>query len=422
MNPAPALATKAAGLDRLARGAERALRIVADPRVGLGLLLVAAAWNAAAAALPGGGALLDSSAYLVLLGAILLSGLAAVAVRWPAAWREWRRPAALRPGGGTLEVVVPTVAPLAEPARADLAAALGHAGYRVRHAGSGARWTLTGVRRGWSRFAAIGSHAALVLLVVGAAIGAAFGSETTFSLLPGDQALLDSARPGFTDALRLERFDAAFGADGRPRRLDTTVTFLRDGQPVSRQVLQVNHPGSFGGYLVHGWTYGPAVRLHVTTLGGRVLLAGAVPLDGTRDGLPSAFVELPAAAATLGLSLVDPAANLLEIAAATSAGRQDAARFRPGDERRVGDLVVRLDGFEAYVTFLARRDPGMALLFAGAALLTACLAVSFWLPRRRITLRAEDGVLRLLLRGERFDRLVARDLEPLRTIITDAVG
>ena len=95
-----------------------------------------------------------------------------------------------------------------------------------------------------------------------------------------------------------------------------------------------------------------------------------------------------------------------------------------------GELLVidatifgrRLDGFEAYVTFLARRDPGMALLFAGAALLSACLAVSFWLPRRRITLRAEDGVLRLLLRGERFDPLVARDLEPLRTIITDAVG
>ncbi len=421
MNPAPALATTATGLDRLARVAERALRIGADPRVGLGLLLVAAAWNAAAAAVPGGGALLDSSAYLVLLGAILLSGLAAVAVRWPAAWREWRRPSALRPGGGTLEVVVSCAAPLAEPARANLAAALGHAGYRIRRSGSGARWTLAGVRRGWSRFAAIGSHAALVLLVVGAAIGAAFGSETTFSLVPGDQALLDSARPGFTDAVRLERFDAEFGSDGRPRRLDTEVTFLRDGQPISRQVLQVNRPGSFGGYLVHGWTYGPAVRLHVTTLGGRVLLAGGVPLDGTRDGLPSAFVELPAAAATLGLSLVDPAANLLEIAAATGAGRQDAARFRPGDERRVGDLIVRLDGFEAYVTFLARRDPGMALLFAGAALLSACLAVSFWLPRRRMTLRAEDGALRLLLRGERFDRLVARDLQRLGTIIGDAV-
>jgi len=82
---------------------------------------------------------------------------------------------------------------------------------------------------------------------------------------------------------------------------------------------------------------------------------------------------------------------------------------------------VRLDGFEAYVTFLARRDPGMALLYVGAAMLSACLAISFWLPRRRISLRVEDGALRLLLRGERFDRLVAGDLERLRTIIREAV-
>jgi cytochrome c biogenesis protein len=419
MNPAPAIATTPAGLDRLARAAERALRLAADPRVGLALLLVAGAWNAVAAALPGGGALLDSIPYLVLLGAILLSGLAAVAVRTPAAWREWRRPAALRGSEEALHAQVPLAAPLTDQLRAELAVTLRRAGYRIRAQGAGDRWSLAGVRRGWSRFAALGSHAALVLLVLGAAIGAAFGSETTFSLLPGDQALLDSARPGFTDSLRLERFDAKFGTDGRPLRLDTAVTFLRGGVPVSSQLLQVNRPGWFGGYLVHGWTYGPAVRLHVTALGGRVLLAGALPLDGERDGLPSAFAELPAAGTTLGVTLIDPPSNMVEVAAATAAGRQDAARLRPGDEQRVGGVIVRLDGFDAYVTFLSRRDPGMVLLFGGAGLLSICLAISFWLPRRRLSLRPEGEALRLALRGERFDRPEG-ELERLRKIIQGA--
>ena len=420
MNPAPAVAIRPAALDRLARASERALRVAADPRLGLALLLVAAAWNAAAAAMRGGGALLDSVPYLMLLGAILLSGLAAVAVRAPSAWREWRRPGALRAGEETLQGRVPFARPLTDELRVELAATLRRAGYRVRSHGAGNRWTLAGVRRGWSRFAALGSHAALVLLVLGAAIGAAFGGETTFSLLPGDQALLGPARPGFTDSVRLERFDAKFGPDGRPQRLDAAVTFLRAGEPVSRQLVQVNRPGSFGGYLVHGWTYGPAVRLRVTTLGGRVLLAGAVPLDGERDGLPSAFADLPTAETTLGVTLVDAASNLVEIAAATAAGRQDADRLRPGDERRVGDVVVRLDGFDAYVTFLARRDPGMALLFAGAGLLSLCLAISFWLPRRRFGLRQEGETLRLALRGERFDRPEG-ELERLRKMIEEAV-
>ncbi|MDQ2934505.1 MAG: hypothetical protein M3R49_05900, partial [Chloroflexota bacterium] len=94
MDPAPAVAIRPAALDRLARATERALRVTADPRVGLVLLLGAAVWNAAAAAVQGGGALLDTIPYLLLLGAILLSGLAAVAVRAPSAWREWRRPGA----------------------------------------------------------------------------------------------------------------------------------------------------------------------------------------------------------------------------------------------------------------------------------------------------------------------------------------
>ena len=420
MNPAPALATRPIGLDRLTRPAERALRLLGDPRTGLALLLVAAVWNAAAAALPRGDTLVDSVPYLLLLGAILLSGLAAVAVRAPAAWREWRRPAPVRDGRGALTFRVPLAGELGDDFRAELALRLRRAGYRVRSLGRGDRWSLVGVRRGWSRFAALGSHAALVLLVVGAAVGAAFGSETTFSLLPGDQALLEAARPGFTDSLRLDRFDAAFGTDGRPLRLDTTVTFLRAGQPISSQLLRVNQPGSFSGYLVHGWTYGPAVRLHVTSLGGRVLLAGAEPLDGVRDGLPSAFIGLPAAATTLGVTLVDAASNVVEVAAATSAGRQDAAFLHAGEERRVGDVIVRLDGFDAYVTFLARRDPGMALLFGSAALLSICLAVSFWLPRRRISLRLDGQALRLSLRGERFDR-PAGELARLRGILEGAL-
>jgi cytochrome c biogenesis protein len=311
-------------------------------------------------------------------------------------------------------------APLDEPARRRLEAALRDAGYRVRTTGSSARWALHGTRRGWSRFAGIGTHLAISLVVVGAAVGAAFGSETTFSLLPGDQAFLDVPRPGFTDAVRLERLDAEFGTDGRPSRLDTQVTFLRDGQPMRSETLQVNRPGDFGGYLVHGWTYGPAASLRVETLGGRPLVDADIPLDAERGGRPFAFVEVPAAELTLGVQLADADANRISLTAAGPSGVVDVATVAPGEEARLGDIVVRLDGFAAYVTFLSRRDPGAPILFAGAGLLTAGLAVGLWLPRRRLTLRRAGGALRVALRGERFDRLggelerVVRRLEAAR--------
>lgn len=388
--------------ERLARGAERVLRLLGDARAGLILLLLTGLANAAAAFLPGGPLMLDAWPYAVLLAAVALTGVAAVAVRAPAAWREWRHPGAVQAGTGALAATIAAAPP------AELAHRLGVAGYRTRLEEGRGRWAIHGVRRGASRFAGLISHLALVVVVLGAAIGAAFGSETTFSLLPGQQALLDDPRAGFSAAVRLDSFDAEFGADDRPRRLDTTVTFLDGGEPARTSVLRVNEPGEFAGYLVHPWTYGPAVRLRVTSLGGDTLLDGAVPLDEVRDGQPVGAAELPTQGVTLGLAVTDADANELGVSVVGASGLVDAGRVRPGERVRVGDLQVELTGFDAWVTFMSRRDPGLLVLFGGATALCASLAVAFWLPRRRVTLRPvpATGAIELVLRGERFDRPV----------------
>ena len=384
--------------DRLASVAERVLRQLGDARVGLGLLLMTGLANVLAALLPEGPRRLDGLPYALLLGALALSAVAAVAVRVPATWREWRRPGPVT-GGGALQARV-AARPLDE-----VEALLREAGYRTR-SGHGRRAgpsSVHGVRRGWSRFAAQASHLGLVVVVLGAAIGAAFGSETTFSLLTGDQALLDAPEPGFSSAVRLDGLDAAFGTDGRPSRLDTEVTFLRDGAVVETRVLRVNEPGSFDGYLVHPWTYGPAARIRIATLGGATLLDAPIPFDAERDGRPVGAVELPSAGVSVGLVLADSATNALGLSVVGPDGLTDTARLQPGAEARVGDLVVTFDRFDAWVTLMSRRDPGLGILFAGAALLCGSLAIGFWLPRRRVTVRPAGTGLAVILRGERFD-------------------
>lgn len=384
--------------DRFSRAAERLLRALGDARTGLLLLLLTGAVNLVAALLPAGLGVLDGWPYAILLGALALSGVAAVAVRAPAAWREWRRPAAVRSGPGALVRSVPSRPP------DDVAALLRAAGYRVRLERARGSWAVHAVRRGWARFATHVTHLAVVVVVLGAAIGAAFGSETSFSLFPGDQALLEAPRSGFSSAIRLESFDAEFATDGRPHRLDASVTFLRGGTPVDDAVIRVNEPGSFDGYLVHPWTYGPAARIRVTTLDRAALLDATVPLDAERDGRPVGAAELPTAGVTLGLVLADAATNELGVSVIAADGPVGSVQLRPGEETRVGDLLIRLEQFDAWVTFLSRRDPGLGILFGGAGLLCASLAVAFWLPRRRLTIRPVSGELELVLRGERFDR------------------
>jgi cytochrome c biogenesis protein len=398
VNPGRAAIAAAPAGERLARSAERLLRTVGDSRTGIGLLILTGLANLLAALLPDGPRLLEGPAYAAVLGALALSGVAAVAVRAPVAWREWRRPSLVTAGAGAISLELPGRSPT------EVSDALRGAGYRLRSEGAGSRWAVHGARRGWSRFAGLISHLAILVVVLGAAIGAAFGSETTFSLLPGDQALLDAPRAGFASAVRLDRLDAEFGPDGRPRTLDTRVTFLRDGEPVRTQVLRVNEPGDFDGYLVHAWTYGPAVRLRISTLGGAVLLDAPIPLDEVRDGAPVGATDLPTAGVSVGLALTDATSSELGVSVVGPDGLVDTARLLPGDTTRVGNLEISLGGFEAWVTLLSRRDPGLPVLFGGAAALSGSLAIGFWLPRRRVSVRPRGGSLELVLRGERFDR------------------
>jgi cytochrome c biogenesis protein len=386
------------------RTADRFLGLAGDVRLGVALLAVAAGVNALAAALPQGASIAGGLPYRALLGLVALTGVAGVAIRAPAAWREWRHPMPLTDSPAVAAATMPLPAEEAGAVLEQSVRRLAAAGYRVAQRGTGARPVVTAVQRGWSPFAGLGVHLALVLLIVGAGMGLAFGHETTFSLLPGDQALLDDARPGFTDAVRLERFDSRFTPDGRPTRLDTTISYLRNGAVVSQQTIGVNSPASIGGYLLHGWTYGPAVRLRVTTLGNRPLLDAGLPLDGSIGGRPGGFVSLPSAGITLGVALADSAGNVLRVTAADASGVIDSAELRPGSGAvRIGSLNVSVDSVAAYVTFLARRDPGMGVVFAGGGLLVLGTAIAFWMPRRRLTLRIAPEGVRLMARAGRWE-------------------
>ncbi|MBA3689555.1 MAG: cytochrome c biogenesis protein ResB [Chloroflexi bacterium] len=389
-------------LDRAAAWTEHALRRLGDARLAGVLLAVAAAVNLIAAH-PQRSWVLDTPPYLGLLGLVLASGIAGVAVRLPAAWREWRRPGPLPDGGGTRSLRLALTEPPTAAQRALVAELLSGRGYRLADRQLRDGWAIHCVRHGFSRLAGLASHLALALLVVGAGLGTAFAEETRFGLFPGDQSLLAAPRAGMTAAVRLDRLDAAFDPAGAPLRFDTHVTFIRDGRAVRQTVLQVNDPGSFDGYLIHAWTYGPAVELRVEDLAGGTQFDGFVALGAASTGSRAPFIELPALGVTLGAVLDDAATNRLRVIAARGAEVLESVVLQPGERLRVGPTWVTVRRFGAYVTFVSRRDPGMAVLFAGGGLLVASLALALYFPRRRVSVVAAGDRLRLALRAERFD-------------------
>jgi len=71
-------------------------------------------------------------------------------------------------------------------------------------------------------------------------------------------------------------------------------------------------------------------------------------------------------------------------------------------------MSILLRGFSEYTLLIAKRDPGAPIVWAAFATLIAGLAVTFYLPRRRVWARlGADGRLDLVGRSDRqvdFDR------------------
>ena len=67
------------------------------------------------------------------------------------------------------------------------------------------------------------------------------------------------------------------------------------------------------------------------------------------------------------------------------------------------DFSVGVRRFSDYVLLIAKKDPGQGIVWTAFLLLIIGLAITFYLPRRRIWARLDpSGELRLVARSDRY--------------------
>ena len=67
------------------------------------------------------------------------------------------------------------------------------------------------------------------------------------------------------------------------------------------------------------------------------------------------------------------------------------------------DFSIGLRRFTDYTLIIAKKDPGQGIVWAAFLSLIAGIAISFYLPRRRIWARiAPDGRLAIVARSDRY--------------------
>lgn len=302
--------------------------------------------------------------------------------------------------------------------------ALRRSGFGVREATApdGTQF-LYGDRNRWTKLATLVSHLGLILFLAAGLVTARLGDEQGLVVAEGETL---TVQPIGTPGLLLVKnlaFDAPGIDTGMPSDFTTDLEVYRDGQLLARKLIRVNDPLTAGGYTFHQNGFGPAPDLEIrSTIDDSILWSGPIPLTDTVAGRPLGAIPIPGR--PFGLQMLldrseDGVGALVAVPYAIRGFNPDGTPdivFGEGFAAVRGQTVempglemsLTLRGFSDYTLLIAKRDPGLPIVWAAFIALLVGLAVTFYLPRRRVWARLGlDGRLDLVGRSDRqvdFDR------------------
>src|SRR5215208_6340133 len=291
-------------------------------------------------------------------------------------------------------------------------------------------------RSRFSRLATFPFHLALIMILAGGIVGAAWGFRENEFYIP-EGSVRDLGHGTGLD-VRLDDFSEVYREDGTALAYRSDVTLMRDGAPIQSGSMTVNNPLTVGDIVFYQSGFGQAVALRVEDGAGQVLFDDALPLGPFQSKLnpdaPAARMDLlPAGVA---LSVIAPDENpanapeldtlhlrpgemffmIRPLGADSPIAQPIGATVSQGDSVQLGDLSLTFVRERRFSVLQVARNPGIPLFFAASVLLVGGLAITFYFPHRRvrgIVSTTQDGSVARLAPIARRDWSAKRVFEQL---------
>jgi cytochrome c biogenesis protein len=396
-----------------------------DPIIGTGLVGILERLNAFA--------IFKSPQFLWALVVLAISIVVCTLDRTPRLWRDVSAIRIAQPEP-FFDPVLPDRAAMTGVSAADVARVVRSRGFRVREATAtdGTRHVY-GDRHQYTKMATLFTHLGLILFLVAAAVTTSLGDEQGL-VVPEGESL--TVQPIGTPGLLLVKnlgFEAPGFETGKPTDFTTELAVFQDGQEIAHKTIRVNDPLSVGGYTFHQNGFGPAPHLVIRDAAGLPLWDGQVPMTDSAGGSPYVTMAVPGRDVGLQLLLTRDAQDRgvvlvlpYEVTGENPDGSPRTRNFTAvtllrGDTRLSDELgiSIELTDFGEYTLLIAKRDPGQGIVWMAFASLITGIAITFYLPRRRIWARiAPDGRVGLVWRSDRYvdvEREFGRLLDDLVT-------
>jgi cytochrome c biogenesis protein len=245
----------------------------------------------------------------------------------------------------------------------------------------------------WSRLMVYLVHLSVLTVLVGALAGSVLGFKGSMSLIEGQSSdevtLADGERiRKLPFLLKCDKFEVSFYDTGAPREFRSDLSVLEDGKEVLKRAVIVNDPMTYEGITVYQASYGIALKeagIELTDSDSGEKISMMLPFRQP--------VNIPGTADQL--MIAEYLENLMRVGQAVEfvyfkQGKQSSAQWilvdRPYHGNRIGNYLVRVTQMDKapYTGLEVKKDPGIWLVWAGFAVMTLAIGLTFYSSHRKL--------------------------------------
>jgi len=284
----------------------------------------------------------------------------------------------------------------------------------------------------WSRLMVYLVHLSVLIVLLGALTGSLLGFRGYMNLVEGQSS--DEVMPAegkhireLPFLVRCDKFEVSFYDTGAPKEFKSDLSIIEAGREVLRRSVIVNDPLTYGGITFYQASYGTTLKeagIELTN-----------PDSGKKVSIRLAFrqpVNIPGTDDQLMIGEYQE--NLMGLGAAVDLvygkeGRWSSSRWilvdRPYHGNRIENYLVRVTQTDKarFTGLEVKKDPGVWLVWAGFALMTLAIGLTFYSSHRKLWIcietdkTGEKTIVTLAGRTSRNQQTFEEKFEALRSMI-----
>ncbi|MDR3543663.1 MAG: cytochrome c biogenesis protein ResB [Desulfosporosinus sp.] len=309
------------------------------------------------------------------------------------------------------------------PLRESVQKVLKQKGYRFTLSDQTDSWSLIAVKHRLGNWGSLITHLSFVVLVVGALLGSTLGfkgylMEGAGSTIPIQAIQLSKGTVSETFSVHINSAEDRMLPNGERDNWYTDLSVLENGQEVARKTLSVNHPFVYKGITFYQASFSQGAHFSVD-LNGQI-----IPVDLQDQG--QSYFQAPGTDLYL-ITTIDPSSSslkpvvLYQVYKGNGAEPIQSGKLTSQQTIDVqGEYKLTLEGLVGFTGLQVKKDPGVAVIWLGCALLLVGLLLAFYWQPVVISgiFQAEKGIQGTLTVGALSGKVTVSTREALEQFVS----